>query len=155
MKKLLKNKKAFTLVELMVVVAILGVLVAVAIPAYNGITAKAEENVCAANRKIVEEAFWSLKYGLAEISNANGTTTKTLIITSGHLNRVNGHPDFIDSSQVQIRQITRKEGKAATYEGLKCPTLLKNPKSQGNKYDYYPINPETGEVYCFVHKPIP
>ncbi|MEG1774122.1 MAG: prepilin-type N-terminal cleavage/methylation domain-containing protein, partial [Oscillospiraceae bacterium] len=42
MKKTRKSKKGFTLVELMVVVAILGVLVAVAIPVYNGVTEKAE-----------------------------------------------------------------------------------------------------------------
>ncbi|MEG1849959.1 MAG: prepilin-type N-terminal cleavage/methylation domain-containing protein [Oscillospiraceae bacterium] len=57
MKKTRKSKKGFTLVELMVVVAILGVLVAVAIPVYNGMTEKAEMNTCRANIRTIESAI--------------------------------------------------------------------------------------------------
>lgn len=57
MKKILKNKKGFTLVELMVVVAILGVLVAVAIPVYNNVTENAKEKTCAANCRTIESAI--------------------------------------------------------------------------------------------------
>ncbi len=57
MKKLFKNKKGFTLVELMVVVAILGILVAVAIPVYNSVTVKAQINTCAANLRTIESAI--------------------------------------------------------------------------------------------------
>ena len=38
MRKMLKNKKGFTLVELMIVVVIMAILVAVAIPIYNAVT---------------------------------------------------------------------------------------------------------------------
>ncbi len=53
---MLKNKKGFTLVELMMVVVILGVLTIMAIPTFNGYTLKSEKNVCASNRKMIEEA---------------------------------------------------------------------------------------------------
>ncbi len=56
MKKLFKNKKGFTLVELMVVVAILGILVAVAIPVYNNVTDKAAAETCNANIRILKSA---------------------------------------------------------------------------------------------------
>ncbi len=56
-KRGLKNKKGFTLVELMVVVAIMAVLVAIAIPVFNSVTAKAEKGTCQANQRIIESAI--------------------------------------------------------------------------------------------------
>lgn len=66
----LKNKKGFTLVELMVVVAILGILVAVAVPVYNNSTSKAEAKTCAANIRTIESAITQ-----AEV---NGDVVKTV-----------------------------------------------------------------------------
>lgn len=57
MRKLLKNKKGFTLVELMIVVVIMGILVAVAIPIYNSVTKGVEKRACEANVRILEENF--------------------------------------------------------------------------------------------------
>jgi type IV pilus assembly protein PilA len=53
------NKKSdgFTLVELIVVIAILGIIAAVAIPRLAGFRSKAEESACAANLKTVERMY--------------------------------------------------------------------------------------------------
>ena len=60
LKKMLKmlktGEKGFSLVELMVVVVIIGVLVAIAIPVYNITTDKAEEGACHANQRMIEGA---------------------------------------------------------------------------------------------------
>lgn len=48
MRKLM-NKKGFSLVELMIVVVIMGILIAVAIPLYGAITKNANNKTCAAN----------------------------------------------------------------------------------------------------------
>ncbi|WP_051531158.1 type II secretion system protein [Clostridiisalibacter paucivorans] len=52
-----KKSEGFTLVELVVVIAIMGILAVVAIPRLAGFRNKAEESVCAANRKTVERMY--------------------------------------------------------------------------------------------------
>jgi len=56
MKQFKKNKKGFTLVELMVVVAIIGVLTAIAVPVYNNTTQKARLNAHLANVRTLMSA---------------------------------------------------------------------------------------------------
>jgi len=60
LKKMLKmlktGEKGFSLVELMVVVVIIGVLVAIAIPVYNRTTDRAEKGACHANQRMIEGA---------------------------------------------------------------------------------------------------
>ncbi len=52
----MRNKKGFTLVELMVVVAVVGVLATVAVPIYSSVTKRAKEKICDTNRLLVESA---------------------------------------------------------------------------------------------------
>ncbi len=49
----LRNKKGFTLVELMIVVVILGILVAIAVPIYMAVTNNAKKNSCHSNLRIM------------------------------------------------------------------------------------------------------
>lgn len=52
-----RNKKGFTLIELIVVVAILAILAAIAVPAFAGISNRADQGVEIANAKMIAQAI--------------------------------------------------------------------------------------------------
>ena len=55
--KMFRKDEGFTLVELMVVVLIIGILVAIAIPVFNAAQANAKLKTCQGNQRIVEGAI--------------------------------------------------------------------------------------------------
>jgi len=72
------NTKAFTLVEIMIVVAIIGLLAAIAIPNFVNARTRAQTNACIANLKQIEGAM--AQYALDNNLGATDTVTMANLV---------------------------------------------------------------------------
>lgn len=87
-KKLRKNEKGFTLAELLIVVAIIGVLVAISIPIFTAQLEKSRDAVTMANVRAAYAEASAAKLtasngGTGVTYNADGTVTVTGVVVKG------------------------------------------------------------------------
>ena len=77
-----RNQKGFTLVELMVVVVIIGILAAIAVPIYRNVQTNAAKNACRANIRTLEGALEVWK-----AANNSGTYPNSLdvLVNGGYI----------------------------------------------------------------------
>lgn len=73
-----KKSDGFTLVELVIVIAILGIIAAVAVPRLAGFISMAEEKVCVANRK-TEERMYSVFLVVYDIEHTDSIFSQLII----------------------------------------------------------------------------
>ena len=86
MRKLM-SKKGFTLVELMIVVVILGILVAVAVPIFSAVTKNARTKSCRSNMRIIK--------GNIETYQATGNDGDEVVFASGDTDLAGTTPEAL------------------------------------------------------------
>ena len=94
MGKRLNSEAGFTLTELLIVVAILGVLVAVVLPNFTGLLGSAKTNSGAAELNIVQTAVD------AKLANTNATTTTAITVATSDMTAsgFNLNPSYMRST---------------------------------------------------------
>lgn len=81
--RMFRKDEGFTLVELMVVVLIIGILVAVAIPVFNSASESARRRTCHANQRTIEGA--AQQYVAADPTVTLASVTVDSLVTNGYI----------------------------------------------------------------------
>lgn len=123
MLKKLNNKKGFTLMEMLIVVAIIAVLVAIAIPVFNGALTKSKEAADVANIRAAY-AEWQVKM-LTE--NEDVPNDATALMTS------NGTTTTLNYNG-KLTYTAAQDKKSATIEYV--ATKLTNPATNNSTYTW-------------------
>jgi type IV pilus assembly protein PilA len=104
MRSKMQNEKGFTLVELMVVVVILGILVAIAVPVYNNVTKQANQKSVEANLRTIDGAIMQYK------AVKDGATATKEALENDYLQVWPEGPDKAKYSVVNDRAVVEKDG---------------------------------------------
>lgn len=83
----MKNRKGFTLIELMIVIAIIGILAAMAIPNFRKAREAARQKACYSNIRVILGALemYNMDHSQMHDSLADADCTTGYLVTDGYL----------------------------------------------------------------------
>lgn len=140
MKKMLKNKKGFSLVELVIVIAIMGVLAAVAISMFNGMIQRSRRQADNTRAQQIQKAIvtYMAEVGDMELEQMTGSPkpgVDDIIVWLQEPHKVKFSDGSEDNVGPYLENI-RNEKKADNY----------NPQQSGMDGWDITVNTKTGEV---------
>lgn len=113
--KFMKSKKGFSLVELMIVVVIMAILVAVAVPIFNSVTGNARAKTCIDNQRTIISTI-----NTALLENPLTVAKEEFTIVTD----ANGDGSFTDNSNVTYNPtLLKKLFQTVPYCPLKSSTI--------------------------------
>ncbi|WP_134698568.1 competence type IV pilus major pilin ComGC [Ammoniphilus sp. YIM 78166] len=113
MKKVLRSQDGFTFLEMSIVVAIIGILLLMAMPNYQGAAEKAQAKSCEANRKMIEAQVVSYMVDTSIIP-----TELAPLVATGYLREIPKCPLKGNYSFAVVEASGTAMGKVNVY----CPT---------------------------------
>ena len=106
----IRREKAYTLVELMIVITIVGILAAIAVPQYSAYRVKACNTAAEAD---LRNAFKAAQSYFAE--NATGTVTPALLASNGYRRSTGVNLTIIDGTLTGLSMTASHDVGAITY----------------------------------------
>ena len=92
--KVIRNKNGFTLVELIVVMAVLAIISAIAVPRFLGVQEKAKEDADYSTGAMIAKAAELYE---AKTDNVENSITADVLVTAGYINGIEFKSDtFLD-----------------------------------------------------------
>lgn len=143
LKRILKNEKGLTLIELLAVVVILGIIAAIAVPSIGGLIDNSKRDAHIANAQQIANAAKTYIAATNVTIAASGSKEVTLdaLITGGYLDEIkdpNGdstNPRYDKTgTKVVVKNTTSTSGGTTTSTGYKYYVTLKGAGTSGKTY---------------------